>query len=177
MLAEKGVCYGVSDFPADETSTLGAARALAARVPEGWEVRVSPLQRCQQLAIELQTLRPDLKLTDDARLRELDFGAWEGRPWANIERVEFDHWLADFINGRPGGGSVGGESVAELMTRVDQLWREWLASGKSGLWITHAGVMRAAMLLSGGIRLPASAADWPSTEMPYGEVLVLQPFV
>lgn len=171
VLAEKGLCYGVSDLPADDAATAQVAEVLAAQVPEGVAVRVSPLQRCQQLAWSLQTLRPDLRFTDDPRLRELDFGAWEGRLWAAIERPEFDAWLAEFAHANPSGS---GESVAALMARVAQAWDEWRSSEADGLWITHAGVMRAALLLSRGTRLPAAAADWPSAEMPYGEVLVLR---
>lgn len=174
VLAEKGVCYGASDFLADQASTLLAAKALAVTVPLDWAVHVSPLQRCQQMAKDLQALRPDLRFKQDARLRELDFGAWEGKPWASIERAEFDEWLADFANARPGSSSGGGESVAAMMARVDQAWKEWCTSKEGCLWLTHAGVMRAAILLSRGVHLPVTAADWPTAEMPYGEVLVLQ---
>ncbi|MGB3071992.1 MAG: histidine phosphatase family protein [Ottowia sp.] len=170
VLAEKGLCYGVSNLLADDAATSQTAEVLAANVPEGVAVHVSPLQRCQQLAWSLQLLRPDLRFNEDPRLREMDFGAWEGQPWASIKRAEFDVWLADFAHVSPGGG----ESVAALMARVAQAWDEWAASAADALWITHAGVMRAALLLSRGIRLPATAADWPSANMPYGEVLILQ---
>jgi len=170
VLAEKGLCYGVSDLPAGETATLQAAKALAARLPEGWPVYASPLRRCQQLARSLRALRPDLSFDDDLRLRELDFGAWEGRLWTAIERAEFDAWLADFAHNCPGGG----ESVASLMARVGQAWDDWQAKGVGTLWITHAGVMRAAVLLSRGTRMPATAAGWPSADMPHEQVLILQ---
>lgn len=173
VLAKKGLCYGVSDLPADEAATAVAAEMLAAQVPEGLAVLVSPLQRCQQLARELQMRRPDLSFDDDPRLRELNFGVWEGRLWATIEPAEFDAWLADFGHACPGGESAGGESVASLMARVGQAWDDWKAGGTDAVWITHAGVMRAVLLLSQGIRMPAAAADWPSAEMPHGQALIL----
>ncbi len=43
------------------------------------------------------------------------------------------------------------------MARVGAAWDDWRASGRDAVWVTHAGVMRAALLLSRGVRLPASA--------------------
>lgn len=176
VVGGKGVCYGMSDLLADETESLRAAAELSSGVPKGWRVQVSPLQRCQQLARALQALRPDLRFEDDARLQELNFGAWEGVAWANISQAQFDRWLADFANACPGdeAGPGAGESVAALMRRVDDAWQEWRASGEGALWITHAGVIRAAMLLSRGTRVPATAADWPSNEIPYGQMVDLR---
>ncbi|WP_354442631.1 histidine phosphatase family protein [Ottowia thiooxydans] len=170
VLTEKGVCYGASDLPADRATTDEAARTLAETVPEGLAVRVSPLLRCQQLAGSLKLLRPDLSFQDDQRLREMDFGQWEGKPWADIERTEFDQWMLDFSKARPGGN---GETVAALMSRVAQIWSEWAATRASAVWITHAGVMRGALLLSRGISLPVSAAEWPTVDLPFGEALKL----
>ena len=170
VLVEQGVCYGSSDLPADSKATATAAAELAEKLSSGVAVRVSPLGRCQQLARALQVLRPELSFHDDLRLREIDFSAWEGKPWANIPKAEFDLWLSDFCNGRPG---TNGETVAELMNRVTEAWREWKAGGVETLWITHAGVMRAALLISKGADLPASAADWPAVELPFGKTLKL----
>ena len=61
------------------------------------------------------------------------------------------------------------------MARVGAAWDDWRASGADALWVTHAGVMRAALLLARGVRLTASAADWPADDLPFGEVLALQP--
>ncbi|MBH1966515.1 MAG: histidine phosphatase family protein [Comamonadaceae bacterium] len=170
VLADKGVCYGASDLLADRATTDKAARALAETVPEGLAVRVSPLLRCQQLAGSLKVLRPDLSFHDDQRLREMDFGQWEGKPWADIAQTEFDQWMMDFSHARPGGN---GETVADLMRRVAQIWSEWAATRSHAVWITHAGVMRATLLLSRGISLPVSATEWPAVDLPFGESLKL----
>ncbi|MDO5692648.1 MAG: histidine phosphatase family protein [Pseudomonadota bacterium] len=170
VLAEAGLCYGSADLPADAQATSAAAQALAAWLPAGLAVSASPLRRCAHLAGELQALRPDLVPKTDARLRELDFGAWEGLRWADIARADFDRWLADFVDAPPG---QGGEPVRALMTRVCAAWNDWRASGADALWVTHAGVMRAALLLSRGACLPASAADWPADAMPFGGVLAV----
>ncbi len=169
--APEGLCYGASDLPADDVATRAAARALAGRLPAGLAVQVSPLQRCEQLAQDLQALRPDLTLKTDGRLREIDFGAWEGRAWADIARPDFDAWLADFADARPAGD---GETLRSLMARVGAAWSDWSAGHRDAVWITHAGVMRAALLLACGVRLPASAADWPNQALPFGQALVLE---
>ena len=124
VAAPPGLCYGASDLPADAAATRAAARALAERLPHGLCLQVSPLQRCELLAQSLHALRPDLTLKLDARLREFDFGTWEGRPWGDIARAEFDAWLVDFALARPGGG----ECVAELMARVANPAKETVAA-------------------------------------------------
>ena len=170
VLAAPGLCYGISDLRADAAASRAAAASAAPRLPPGLRAHVSPLQRCEQLAQDLRGLRPDLALQTDARLREMDFGAWEGRAWAEIARAEFDAWTTDFAHAAPGGH---GEPVCEFMARVGAAWDDWRASGRDALWVTHAGVMRAALLLARGVRLPARAADWPADALGFGELLAL----
>lgn len=165
-----GVCYGQSEVAAQPAATRRAAQRLVRQLPLGVRVQVSPLQRCELLAQELKALRPDVTLRTDARLRELNFGAWELRPWADIARPEFDAWLADFAHARPGGD---GECVAELMARVAAAWDAWRASRRDAVWITHAGVIRAAGLLARGLSQPASAADWPAEALAFGRVTAI----
>lgn len=171
VLAAPGLCYGASDLPADAQATRRAAARLAAELPAGLQVWSSPLQRCAVLARELQARRPDLRLQTDARLREFDFGAWEQRRWASIERAEFDAWLADFGQVRPGGS---GDNVAALMARVGAAWDAWRAGGEDAVWVSHAGVIRAARLLARGVRQVRVAADWPEEGLDFGAALLLQ---
>ena len=79
-----GTCYGALDVPADAAATQVAAQRLAQALPAGAAAHYSTLQRCELLAHELQALRPDLTFTPDARLREMDFGRWEGQTWDTI---------------------------------------------------------------------------------------------
>lgn len=163
-LAADGLCYGATDVAADPQATKEAAQALAAAVPAGMVVRSSPLARCAQLAQALESLRPDLVPCSDARLAEMDFGTWEGRPWDALGRSTFDAWMADFAQHRCGGG----ENVAALMQRVGAALADARASGADTLWITHAGVVRAVRLLVQGVDLPARASDWPQQGLPFG---------
>jgi alpha-ribazole phosphatase len=161
----QGLCYGASDVPADAQATRETAQALADTLPPGLAVSSSPLARCQQLAEALHGLRPDLHYRCDARIAEMDFGAWEGRRWSDITKDEFDRWTADFAH----HGCGGGESVAQLMARTAAALADAREEGADALWITHAGVIRAVGLLAAGILVPRSAADWPREGLAFGQ--------
>jgi alpha-ribazole phosphatase len=156
-LIAPGVCYGVSDIPADTEFTAACAAQLAAELPPGLAVHSSPLQRCVQLAQALCALRPDLHLQEDARLREMDFGLWEGVRWDDIPRAAYDAWTANFGAERFGGQ----ESVNELMERVAAARAAARAAGQEALWVTHAGVLRAMALLDQGLTRLDQAGQWP----------------
>jgi len=94
-LVAPGICYGVLDMPADAQATRATAEKLAAMLPASCSVRSSTLQRCEQLAQALSVLRPDLMLKLDPRLREMDFGSWEGQRWDATchRRFDADTWV------------------------------------------------------------------------------------
>ena len=164
-LIESGVCYGALDVAADAPNTLQAARALAQALPLHCHLRVSPLQRCMQLAEALSKLRADLKPQTDTRLREMDFGKWEGVTWDEIPLAAMQAWTDDFGSHRFGGV----ESAKEVLDRVAGVLDEARKhSVDHQVWITHAGVARAALLLSKGIRSVDKANQWPRDAPGYG---------
>lgn len=166
VLCAPGLCYGATDHAAEDEATQAAAAALAAELPTGVVPWTSPLRRCVGLAQALAALRPDLPPARvDARLAEMDFGAWEGQAWQAIARAELEAWTDDFADA-PAGGH--GESTRRFMARVGAAWDDCRASGRDTVWITHSGVMRAVELIARGMRVPASAADWPSAPMAFG---------
>ena len=158
-----GVCYGRTDLAAEPAHVEEVALALAAQLPASLPVLSSPSLRCARLADRLAQLRPDLRARHDERLRELDFGAWEGRAWRDIAQAEIDAWQADFAGHPPGGG----ETVRDFMARVAAAYD---ARDGDAVWITHAGVIRAVGLLAQGLRCPRDAADWPRESLDYGAV-------
>jgi alpha-ribazole phosphatase len=198
-LVDAGICYGRLDVAADAGATAQSARQLAAHLPAGSRVVSSPLQRCEQLAHALYALRPDLAYKTDQRLQEMDFGQWEGRAWQEIGQAELQAWTTDFANYTVGHD---GESVTAFMARVasafDALGRtdsgpqtltpalSQRAREQQGcallakkeqesdtLWITHAGVIRAAQLLTQGVRHIERADQWPPDAPKYGQWLLL----
>lgn len=164
-LIAPGVCYGARDIPADAERTAACAAQLAAELPPGLAVHSSPLQRCVQLAQALCALRPDLRLQQDARLQEMDFGLWEGVHWDDIPRAAYDAWTANFGAERFGGQ----ESVNELMERVAAARAEASAAGQEAVWVTHAGVLRAMTVLNQGLTHFERADQWPKSVVGWGE--------
>ena len=169
-LIASGICYGSTDVIADAALTLQAAEALAKALPPHTLCRVSPLLRCQQLAVVLQQTRPDCLFNSttytDTRLVEMNFGHFEGQPWSAISKAEVDTWMADFGNHRFGGQ----ESANEVLHRVALALQDSQAqSADHVLWITHAGVIRAATLLQRGVTQLETAAQWPREVPAFGE--------
>ncbi|HEX6733737.1 MAG TPA: histidine phosphatase family protein [Azonexus sp.] len=122
-------CYGALDVPAAAPAPLVAA--LRADLPPGLPLWSSPLQRCRELATALHPAP-----LFDARLQEMHFGAWEGRPWADIPRDELDAWAADVAGYAP----PGGESPRQLQQRV--LAFVAALPVDEAVLVTHAGVIR-----------------------------------
>ena len=164
-LIEPGICYGQLDIAADSQASQTSASHLFNELPKRISIITSPLQRCELLAHYLRRLEPDLTLKSDPRLQEMNFGNWEGRPWADIDPAELSAWTDDFANYC--AGSIG-ESVAQFMARVATAYDE-LDPDEDTLWVTHAGVIRAASLIASGIRHISRADQWPTNAPAYGQ--------
>ena len=92
----------------------GRVASLAGPIAAVW---ASPLRRAYTTASAVAS-RLDLEVRVDERLRETDFGEWEGLTFAEIqERAprELKAWLAD-----PTVPAPGGESFEQVTTRVRQ---------------------------------------------------------
>jgi alpha-ribazole phosphatase len=168
---EDGLCYGASDVKGVEAASRGIALRVAPLLPPSVDFYASPLGRCAQLALALEALRPDLAAQFDTRITEMSFGAWEGRAWNDIPRDEFDGWLADFACA-PAGGT--GENTNGFMNRVGDAYDSWRASGQDAAWVTHAGVIRAVLLLHEGVRRIERPDRWPTRAIELGEVVLLE---
>lgn len=137
-----GVCYGRLDVPASDIDA--AADRLRGLLPEGLPVWSSPLRRCRALA---ECLHPAPRL--DARLQEMDFGAWEGQRWDRIERAALDAWAADVVGFAPPGGESGAAVQARALA--------WVADCGDGeaVVVTHGGVIRVLLAHWRGVPLVA----------------------
>ena len=160
---DAGVCYGKTDVPlignADESACLLAARLAALDAPLPQLLATSPLQRCADVAQRLAR-HFGCACGEDARLQEMDFGAWEGQRWDAIDRAALDAWAADLRHAR----MHGGESVAQFEARVSAWLDRWREPGgvsaSSVLAVTHAGVMRMVAALVLGEALEETLS-WP----------------
>jgi alpha-ribazole phosphatase len=165
-----GICYGASDVPADPAHTADCATRLAQVLPQGIAGACSPLGRCRSLADALKAHRPDLAFTTDPRLAEMDFGHWEGQHWDGIGRAAVSAWTQDFARHRPGDG----ESVSDFIARVQAALQATAAlDAPQVLWVTHAGVAKAARWLLSGQGPLARADQWPTESLACGDWCVL----
>ena len=168
-IAADSLCYGRLEVEVDPAQTSELATTLARQLPSGAHLRVSPRQRCEKLAQQLCKARPDLIHRTDPDLAEMDFGTWEGQRWDTLGAAALDAWVQDFGQYRPGGG----ESVNEVMRRVAhalQRTRAETTTDGHGVWLTHAGVIRAVHLLRQGVQTLSEARDWPSQTIGYGQI-------
>lgn len=138
-----GVCYGITDLDVAPTFD-DEASAILVTLPVADRLVSSPLRRCRRLAERIGAAR-GMAPTFDERLREFDFGTWEGVPWDAIPRTELDAWATDFFHARPHGG----ETVHMLHERVEAALAEFRRRDESHVVITHAGVIKAALAQSG----------------------------
>jgi len=156
--APAGLCYGRTDLDIGSDGEAEIARAMAA-TPPVVRVIASPALRCRRLAEELAA-RDGVALHFEPRLRELDFGDWEGKTWDAIRRVDSDPWAEDPWSVSP----PGGETFSALHARVAEVLAEAIVdSGPGTALVCHAGPIWAARMILAG----ASYADVCTGTVPY----------
>ncbi len=132
-----GVCGGISDWPLAPDWEAGAARIIEVLPATIARVQSSPLARCRLLGAHLSA-HFAAPLHTDERLREIDFGGWEGRAWDDIPAAELNAWMGDWVNVAP----PGGENFLDLQSRITNWWRALPAEENIAV-VSHAGPMRA----------------------------------
>jgi len=164
-----GHCYGRTDLAADAHDLERVLAILSSQgLPGAMPVYASPLVRSAALA---RRLAPAPAF--DARLAEMDFGAWEMRSWDAISRTEIDAWSADLLHYRPGGG----ENVMDVAARVAGFYADiQLTPHAQALVICHAGAMRLlhSLHLGGTLAQAALRAAQAPHRIDYGEVMLLE---
>jgi alpha-ribazole phosphatase len=122
----------------------GLERLRGALEPERFDaVHCSDLLRCRET---LAFVRPDLltRVSYDARLRELDFGAYEGRTW---ETLQEDPGYRAWVDSAGELAPPGGESSAQLWARLSAWLGEVFARAQTEghqrvLAVSHGGAIR-----------------------------------
>lgn len=166
--AVAGLCLGRTDAPVDARKAKRLAHRIRqwARVHGAPRVVVtSPLQRAA--AVGRWLARWGWEHRVDARLSELDFGCWDGRPWAEIGAAEVQAWCDDFMRHAPGGG----EPVADLLQRCSAVLAQAPDEDSSPAGVCavgHAGWLSAAIWLQRAGDAEATAPTWPRA-LRYGE--------
>lgn len=152
--AAPGLCLGQTDVPLSATGFTQVQQVAAT-----WNgsaprfLFASDLKRAQHAAAVFAA-RFAIEPLLDARLREVDLGAWDGCRWDEIAKTDgarYEHWTNNWVIQE----APGGESFADVIRRTGA----WLSSLLSSthdddvvLTVAHAGSIRA--LLCHALGLP-----------------------
>ncbi|NLM52596.1 MAG: histidine phosphatase family protein [Firmicutes bacterium] len=140
---------GRSDVPLSEKGKRQAHMLAASFTARPHYLFVSPLKRAQDFALPLQR-RFHLQPIVEEKLREIDFGAWEGLTYAEMTpavQEQYAAWCEDPCCITP----PGGEAFAQVAARVQAFLTETqkqLEEQESAVVITHGGVIRTAVTLA-----------------------------
>ncbi len=163
-----GTCYGQSDVPL-MPSFPEEADAVKTKL-DGiifTHCFSSPLTRCRLLA---KVIIPEgLSISFDDRLKELDFGAWEGKVWDQFHQ-SFDakKWFDNYME----TPCPGGESFFQLIDRVRSFLNDLakLPNNATVLIVSHGGPIRAFLTLINKID-PLTVFN---SNIENGEVIILK---
>ncbi|MEF8793178.1 histidine phosphatase family protein [Thiohalorhabdus sp.] len=153
---------GVTDHSLSEQGW--AEMRLATAGEAGWEVVVtSPLTRCAEFAEVLADAR-GLPLERLHGLREMDFGAWDGRTASDI-LANGPGDLSAFWADPERAQAPEGEALADFRERVVSAWEHLLAryAGRHVLVVGHGGAIRVTLAHVLGMPL----ANLFRMEVPY----------
>lgn len=162
-----GLWVGGRTDPAADPAALDALRpaltALAREYPPD-RVLCSPLVRARSTAALI-----DHPIEIDERLRERDFGQWEGRPTDECLAGIDPQWMASTAQWLE-MPIPGAESIAAVVTRTAELWREIFADPAECIWcVGHAGSLLGLVAGARGVPL---AKVW-ETPLPRGGWVVI----
>lgn len=149
-----------TDDPLDEAGWQQLDAAT--RHDPGWElIASSPSARCLAFA-EAFAERTGIELEVDERLREYDFGDWDGRPLDELWHEQGDA-LARFLGDSDTLTPPGGEPAADFRARARAARDDLLDrhAGRHLLLLAHGGVLR--QLVADALGAPGlhHALEWP----------------
>ena len=143
----KGTCYGATDVALADTWQEEFAHVLTRITQQNLNqhtIYASPLSRCRLLAEHINST-----VVFDNRLKEMNFGQWECRPWDAIPRQEIDDWIKDLEHTSP----PDGESLGQVYQRTSEFLSELEEKNHNDvIVITHGGVIRC--MLANALNLP-----------------------
>jgi alpha-ribazole phosphatase len=163
----EGLCYGRRDVPLDEADLEARLPEIAGHLPRGLPFYSSPATRCVRLAERLVAATGGTLAGLDARLHELDFGDWEGKPWRDLPRHETERWTSDIVGSAP----PNGEHFAAMWQRVTEAYLTILdeasrTDAQGVALVAHAGSLK--VLLMQALKL--APAQYASADITQGRV-------
>ncbi|ALO17344.1 Putative phosphoserine phosphatase 2 [Salinivirga cyanobacteriivorans] len=159
---EKGICYGQTDLDLAKSAIEERNEiALIIKDLDFEKVFSSPLKRCLKLAM---SLFPEHAIETNDNLKEMNFGAWEMQPWADIPKAEMDQWSKDYVK----NFVPKGESYIQLFQRVVSFISGIkMEESKNYAVVCHDGVIRS--WLSFLLEMPLNKSF--ELEIGYGAVI------
>ncbi|MEV7512621.1 bifunctional RNase H/acid phosphatase [Streptomyces sp. NPDC091201] len=150
--------------PAGRRQAAAVAEALAARGTIQTVVS-SPLRRCRETAAAVAD-RLGLAVTVEEGLREVDFGAWEGLTFGEVQE-RFPDDLKAWLDSPKAAPTGGGESFMAATRRISATRERLLAAhaGRTVLLVTHVTPVKILVRLALGappeslFRMELSAAS------------------
>jgi broad specificity phosphatase PhoE len=136
--ATRAAAFAGDEQPLDARGRVEAGRIRDA-LPRGLEVISSPALRCLETAREA-----GYDPTPDPRLTECDFGRWVGMSLQQVHEADPAGAVAWMEN--PDAAPHQGESLTQFARRVGEWLDEQARGGGRTLAVTHAGVIRAAVV-------------------------------
>lgn len=162
---QPGRCVGWCDLPLGDAGREEARRLAARWGAPPARVVASDLARARETAAILAARWRDIVVEHDARLREMHFGAWDGRAWDALEAEDGERlgaWMADWATARAPDGEAFPDVLARVAAWLDGL-RATPATGDARVAgdarivvVAHAGSIRA--LLCALLDLPLARA-------------------
>ena len=156
--ARPGLCIGHADLPLSARGFTGVQQLATTwvGVPPRF-LFTSDLRRAQQSA-QVFAAAFAIEPLSDPRLREADFGRWNGRHWNEVMQADSDHyrhWFDNWVIQE----APDGESFADVLRRTGAWLAALLATTGDDdrvLAIGHAGSIRA--VLCHALGLPPARA-------------------
>jgi broad specificity phosphatase PhoE len=144
----EGLLLGRSDPELTERGRAQAkdlALALAGR--EVTSVLTSPLRRARDTASPI-AVECGVSVEVDDRLIEIDFGEWEGQPFASLDSDVVARWHRD-----PDMAPPGGESLVVVAGRMGEFCEERLRDETGGaiVAVSHVSPIKAAVTWTLGV--------------------------
>lgn len=143
---------GQADVPLGEIGrrqAVALGRRLARKEIDA--IYASDLQRAWETATVIAA-RHDLPVCSEPRLREIDFGAWEGLTYGEIRQrtpQALAAWEADPQSVTPPGGESLGQVAARVQAVLDDVARTH--RGQTVLLVAHGGSLQVLLCLALGL--------------------------
>ena len=143
---------GQLDIPLDSTGQHQAAllgRKLAGETLAA--IYTSDLLRARETASAIVSYH-NCPLINEPRLREMDFGAWQGMTYPEIQKTDklnLEAWEADRLKNAP----PGGETLCQFSSRIEAVYREIIQahSEETVLMVAHGGLLKILVCLVLGL--------------------------